>query len=210
VDSVTFSLDSLRLAPEVTAELLVRNPGQRALGPVVLITGPLRNESGSAAIGLQIITSPAEISTLNPGSGRQIVVSVTAPEGVPIATYSGALEARLPNGVSLATLPIVVEISFARNDRPVGDVRITEGPRVVRQGDVGRYLVEVTAPDGGIVSGANVKWSLSPASAGLMRDDGRFVGYELGRTLLIARVGQAADTLEITIAPRVGGDSGRQ
>jgi len=81
---------------------------------------------------------------------------------------------------------------------------------VVRQGDVSRYMVEVTAPDGSVVSGANVKWSLSAASAGLMRDDGRFVGYEAGRTLLIARAGQAADILEITIAPRAVGDSGRK
>ena len=203
-------MDSLRLAPGITAELLVRNPGQRALGPVVLITGPLRNASGGAAIGLQIITFPAEISTLNPGSGREVVVAVDAPEGVPFGTYRGALEAKLPNGFLLATLPVTVEMSSVRNETPVSDVRITGGPRVVRQGDVSRYSVEVTAPDGRILSEVQIEWSLEPASAGLMRDDGRFVGYELGRTLLIARVGQAADTLEITIAPRAVGDSGRQ
>ena len=209
MDTVTFSTDSLRLAPHITSELTVRNPGQRALGPVLLITGPVRNESGATAIGLQIITSPPEVSTLNPGSVREVVVAVTAPEGVPIGTYSGTLEAELPNGFSLASLPITVEIGSARNDVAVGNVRITDGPGVVRQGDVNRYVVEVTAPDGSTLPGAIVRWSLSPASAGLMRDDGRFVGYELGRTLLIARVGQAADTLEITIAPRAVGDSGR-
>ena len=47
-------------------------------------------------------------------------------------------------------------------------------------------------------------------TAGLVRDDGRFVGYEAGPALLIARVGQTADTIEITIAPRTASDSARQ
>lgn len=83
-------------------------------------------------------------------------------------------------------------------DASRGSVAITAGPTVVRQGDVVSFEARAT----GGASGAPLTWSVVPTSGGLIRSDGRFVGYSPGTVRVVARAGTAADTLEVEVEPR--------
>ena len=83
---------------------------------------------------------------------------------------------------------------------PVLDIRIVSGPTEVRQGDVASFGAVVTQD--GSPSEVSVDWSVEPASAGLMKADGRFVAYRPGNATIVAEAqGSRADSV-ITIFPR--------
>ena len=81
-------------------------------------------------------------------------------------------------------------------------ISITTGPSDVRQGDVVTYAATGQDGDGNPWTGAQVNWSLVPATAGLLTTDGRFVGYVTGTASIVAAVPGAADTLVVTITAR--------
>jgi len=81
-------------------------------------------------------------------------------------------------------------------------VAITSGPAEARQGDVVDYMAETYDVDGNAVIDSSFSWSVNPASAGLINEDGRFVGYTPGSAWIVASASSMRDSVAVTIAKR--------
>lgn len=85
---------------------------------------------------------------------------------------------------------------------PSASVAITSGPSEVRQGDVVGYTAETRDAGGSQVADPTFAWSVSPASAGLIAEDGRFVGYTPGSAWVVATGSGVGDSVAVTITAR--------
>ena len=85
---------------------------------------------------------------------------------------------------------------------PSASVAITSGPSEVRQGDVVGYTAETRDAGGSLVADPTFAWSVSPASAGLIAEDGRFVGYTPGSAWVVATASGVGDSVAVTITAR--------
>ncbi|NIM50180.1 MAG: hypothetical protein GTN62_07555 [Gemmatimonadales bacterium] len=191
-DPAVVDLDTVR-----DTVVVLRNVGVLAAAEVSLIWA---DSAGVQALGVSLSVTPAELGTVGPGAASALAVSITTPPGLPPGSYIVRLEARPERAAAEASLDVRFRVSEA--ERRVAFVDITSGAATPRQGDVVRYAAEVRDSGGAVLVEPVVMWSLVPASAGLLTGDGRFVGYAPGNALVIARAGGAADTLDITVAPR--------
>ena len=85
---------------------------------------------------------------------------------------------------------------------PSASVAITSGPSEVRQGDVVGYTAETRDAGGSQVADSTFAWSVTPASAGLITEDGRFVGYTPGSAWVVATAAGVGDSVAVTITAR--------
>lgn len=85
---------------------------------------------------------------------------------------------------------------------PSASVAITSGPSEARQGDVVGYTAETHGAGGNPVDDSTFAWSVSPASAGLIHEDGRFVGYTPGSAWVVATASGVGDSVAVTITAR--------
>ncbi len=74
-----------------------------------------------------------------------------------------------------------------------GDPVVVIGPMEPRQGEVVRYRFS---------TGVEPQWAVEPPEAGLILADGRFVGYQPGPAVIVARTPGADVPRRITILPR--------
>lgn len=75
----------------------------------------------------------------------------------------------------------------------------------VRQGEVVTLSARIELRDGTDLPGLDVAWSVLPAGAGRVEDDGSFVAYDPGAVRVAARVttgSGVADTVELSVSPR--------
>ncbi len=85
---------------------------------------------------------------------------------------------------------------------PSASVAITSGPSEAGQGDVVGYTAETRDAGGNTVDDSTFAWSVSPASAGLIHEDGLFVGYTPGSAWIVATASGVSDSVAVTITAR--------
>ena len=79
---------------------------------------------------------------------------------------------------------------------------IITGPSSTRQGDLTAYTAEVRDASGTVVSEPSLTWSVEPSSAGLITDEGEFVGYAPGSATIVASTNGVSDALQVTVDAR--------
>lgn len=196
---------SVDLEHQRTTTVAIRNDGTEPIGPIELVV-TLRDSAGKAALGPRVTIAPSEIATLNPGASRPVALGVETPAGTSAGLYHGEFVATLTSGAVLGAVTLTFRVGCSAT-LPAGArahagtaVHITEGPDRVRQGDVASYSAAVLSAEGSISTA--VCWSIVPADAGMITGDGRFVAYQAGTARLVARLGDAADSLTLQIAAR--------
>ena len=184
---------------ETTARL--ENRGERAIGPIDLLPGPVVTGSGSSVAGAQLQVEPDEIPTLNPGSSVTFTLGVLVPPDVPDGDYFVTIEARREGDV-LSALAVSFLVPVPPPTGATHEIAITAGPTAPRQGDVVLYVAETRDADGNPVTDPTLTWSVVPSTTGLFDATGRFVGYAPGSAQVIARAPDLADTLSVGITAR--------
>ncbi len=79
---------------------------------------------------------------------------------------------------------------------------VITGPSSARQGDLTAYAAEVRDASGTVVSEPSLTWSVEPSSAGLITDEGEFVGYASSSATIVASTNGVSDALAVTIDAR--------
>lgn len=190
---------SIDLGGSSTAEVRLENRGADPAGPIQLVPGPI-TRGDSAVAGVRIQVMPALLSGLDPGASATVQLSRVLDGQLLAGTYQTNVEARL-GGLPVEVLDIAFSVSPPAP--PGGGISVTlSGPGAPRQGDVVLYRADVRDSTGAPVTDSTLVWSVDPASAGLVKEDGRFVGYAPGVARLVASIASAADTMEISIEPR--------
>ena len=79
---------------------------------------------------------------------------------------------------------------------------IITGPSSARQGDVTAFTAEARDASGTLVNEPSPTWSVEPSSAGLITEEGEFVGYASGSATIVVSVNGVSDVLQVTIDTR--------
>jgi len=196
--SIEFSSNALALGEQRSGTLVIRNTGQRAVGPIEIAAGAVER-AGLEIPGVGVIVTPSEIPTLNPGDSAIIQLEIDAAAPLQSGTYQAELAAMVQNrraaqsGLSFL-VPVPGEL--------VGGVSIAVGATSVRQGDVAPYSAVVVDTLGNVLPDATVTWEVEPGIGGLFDAQGRFVPYTTGPLAVIAHAGSFTDTLHIDVQPR--------
>jgi len=191
---------SLDLGPDASATVRLANRGSHREGPIQLRTGAVAR-NGTTASGVRLNATPAEIAALNPGDTTELNVTLVFDGAARAGTYESVLEARL-DGETLDETQILFTAPAAP---PAGNgrtVAISAGPSAPRQGDVVVYQAETRDSTGALVNDSTLAWAIAPGGAGLILQDGRFVGYAPGSARIVATASGLSDTLFIDIQPR--------
>ena len=93
-------------------------------------------------------------------------------------------------------------LSGCGDDGTAPESVIITGPSSTRQGDLTAYTAEVRDASGTVVSEPSLTWSVEPSSAGLITDEGEFVGYAPGSATIVASTNGVSDALAVTIDAR--------
>ena len=197
---LVFDPATVALGEARTETIRIRNSGNAAAGPVLLVAGAVLSNGGGAIPGASLSVSPSEVATLNPGDSRDLSLSLTLPDGLAAGDYDVGLEARV-GGATLASLGVVFSV-VPPGGPLVGSVSISGDASGAVQGDVVQFSAEVRDPDGNLVTTATASWQVVPASAGFVAGDGSLVAYEMGSLQLVAESQGVADTLELSFAAR--------
>jgi hypothetical protein len=96
---------------------------------------------------------------------------------------------RFPQSKRAALLLLLLIVSCRGGDGGAGISGMVEA----RQGEVVRFS---------IVSSHDPEWSVEPPEAGLITSDGRFVGYQPGPAVIVARFSGGEERLAITVTAR--------
>jgi hypothetical protein len=94
-------------------------------------------------------------------------------------------------------------LSAACGGSEQSDLRVI-GPDLLRQGEVIRFSAEIPFSWSQQRIGTGPVWSVEPAEAGLITDDGRFVGYRPGAAAIVATADGKRGRLPVTIVAREG------
>jgi hypothetical protein len=182
------------------------NTGDAAAGPVVIVAGAVRADGGGEIPGAGLTVTPDEVATLNPDDARDLVLSLTLPDGLSGGEYDVTLEARV-GSETLASLGVAFSI-VPPGGPQVGSVSISSEAGAAELGDVVQFSADVRDSVGDPVSDPVVSWRVVPPGAGFATGDGKVVAYQTGVVSVVAEAQGAADTAELAVAPRqvpVGG-----
>lgn len=182
----------------VTLALRVGNAGSRAVGPVHLEGGVL-TAAGGPAPGLVVALAPGEIPTLNPGDVRdaEAVLSWSGP--APVGDFRLAITAEA-GGAEAASLTFDLRVAPPPDPR-VGSIEIVLPAEPV-QGEGYPSPVVVRDTLGAVLDDAGPHLSFSPGVGAWHRDGVGFVALSPGPLTVVARAGEAADTVEVVVRPR--------
>ena len=197
--SVAFGTASLHLGEARSAFIVVRNTGQIAVGPIEVFAQPVM-KAGLELPGVEVLSAPDEIPTLNPGDSAVIELTVALATMLQPGTYEAPLRARV-QGRTLASAVLLFDVAVPPG--LVGRIQITSAPDGLRQGDVAHFSAAVFDTLDQIVPDAVVTWSATPGS-GIFFEPGVFVPYSTGVTRVIAASGSVADTLAYDVSVRSG------
>jgi hypothetical protein len=200
-----FSIPSLDLGVLPSGQVEILNSGGETVGPVEILPGAVLDAAGSTVPGTTLRTDPTVIPVLEPGDARLLWIELVRGGTLAPGNYDAVVTAR---GGEAASAQLVVRFEvLSAAEESTRTVRILSEAASARAGDVVPLPVEARDSTGALLQGVPVSWSLEPATAGLVGATGQFVGYEIGAVRVVARVGSAADTVELTVAPRgVEGD----
>lgn len=200
---------SLALAPgafegvggEITVSLRVANAGGRAVGPVRL-QGHVTDGGGGRTEALQVDFSPRSVATLNPGAGAEITANVRWFDALPAGHHRLHVTASV-DGLE-ATNDEVAFLVETPESRRIGSVEVTL-PADLLQGEGIRIPAVVRDTLGEALPDVPVNWSTFPSDAAWTEHGVGFVPLRPGPLTVVARAGIAADTVEVTVAPRSRG-----
>ncbi|MDP2577118.1 MAG: hypothetical protein Q8W48_05360, partial [Candidatus Palauibacterales bacterium] len=199
---LAFSQSTLSLGEDRLASILLQNDGVLSVGPITIAAGPVMGSSGSELADALLQVVPTQFLTLAGGSTVTIALSVILPAGAAAGDYEVSLGASV-DGETASSLAVSFTVAALP---PLGDaasIAIT-GSAAPRQGDVDVYAATVLDASGDTVTDTTLTWSVVPGSAGLIADDGRFVGYSPGPAQIIVSTSGVADSFDIAIAARNG------
>jgi hypothetical protein len=114
------------------------------------------------------------------------VLSALAPGRTTITASTGA-----------ATESFEVEV-IANN---IGAIEVRPASSEALTGDVIRFTLDVRDRNGQPIRGLTPTWSFSPG-AGMIGDDGAFVGYERGQYTIVANLGDRSASAIVSLEPR--------
>jgi hypothetical protein len=195
--ALAFATETLELGATRSGTIVVRNAGSGAVGPIEIVGSPVV-KAGIELPGVQVVSTPEEIATLNPGDSALVHVEIAGSDDLQSGHYAARLQARVENAaVASASLHFDVVEAAAR----VASVTITQAPDSLRQGDVAQFSAAVYDSTGAPVEDVTVSWS-STLGAGLFTASGLFIPYAVGPVAIIASVGGKADTLMYAVEPR--------
>ncbi len=171
----------LQVTPGAPARITVRPAQLRLLpGQSLLLEAEALAASGDrAATELRWRSSASRISSVS----SEGVVTAHAAGKATVSVTAGGSEQRVPVEV-LAT--------------PVATLELTPATTHARQGDVVRLKLTVRDRAGRPIEGLTPAWSFSPGQ-GVIDHDGTFVGYEAGRYVVTATVGNRSATAAVTL-----------
>ncbi len=182
--------------------LHVVNTGTGALGPVQLSFNEIRNSDGVPTPELDVTLSPGVIATLGPGDSLPVALSLSVPDGTPDDRYSFVLNARVTGTPLSASMEARFRVVDPRVATVASVVITSDSLGTIRQGDVNHLTTEVRDSAGAVVQGIGINWAVLPVNRGFVTRDGKFVGYGPGGARITARVGSAADTVDVTVTSR--------
>lgn len=198
---VEFSSSQLQLGTSRDAMVRVLNTGEVAVGPVQLLPGAIRDAGGLSVPGAELVVTPPEIPTLNPGASADVRIAVALAGSTQPGQYNVSVQARIPGG-----LRTDLDVRFGVDATPApgadGHLAIAPQDGSARQGDVQPLVAQVTDEDGNPLSGVPVTWRVLPASAGYMSGNGQFVGFVPGPVKIAATAGSLGDTVDLVVAAR--------
>ena len=114
------------------------------------------------------------------------IVTAVAPGRASVTAAVGSVTERVPVEVVANTIT---------------RVEILPASARVRQGDVVQFTVRALTAAGREITGLTPAWSFSPG-AGMVTDEGSFVGYETGDYVVTASFGTRSAEVPVTLAPR--------
>jgi hypothetical protein len=196
---LNFDSSSLDLGSDLQGATTLRNEGALSVGPVSLIASQLQL-GGTAIPGVRAVVTPDEVPTLNPGSSAALSVRVEADGELQPGNYSARVDA-IVAGLPEATLGLEFVV-IAADEPGVALVEIIDPPTAARQGDVVGLTARARGEAGEVLEDVQFAWQVTPAGAGLVVGDGRFVGYVPGETQVTLRAGSAEASITIGVSPR--------
>jgi len=182
-------------------DVIVRNTGSRAVGPIVLAPLAIEAVGGGALPGAALRTVPDEVPTLNPDDQATVTLVLELPTQSSPGGYTSGLIARVADR-PLAELEVRFSVPEPAGDDGTASIQILTSVADLRQGDVTQFVAETRDSANRVVADPSLRWSVSPGAVGLIDAAGRFVGYEPGSARVIASASGLADTVTITITPR--------
>ncbi len=197
VGALEFGEQTVGFGETRSATVVVRNTGAAAVGPIEILATPVV-KAGIELPGVQVVSAPEDIATLNPGDSVMVELQISGADALQPGRYTAQLQARVQDA-ALATAAIQFDV--AEGAGLVGSVEIADAPEALRQGDYVQFSAVVYDTLGAIVEDARITWS-SSAGAGLFTPTAVVVPYGTGAVSIIASAGGKADTLHYTIAPR--------
>lgn len=198
---IAFVTRLLELDTDRSGQVVVRNAGGVAAGPVLVLPEPVTSAGGAAAVGVSLTTSPGEIPTLNPGDQVAVQVTVAGAASAPPGDYGGALRIQV-DGLVLDRAEIRFRVESLPVQEGVGAIELVEPPGRVRQGDVAAFRVVVRDEDGAEIESPIVRWSVTPEGSGAVHEGGSFVGYAAGTATVAVESGGMVASADVEIAPR--------
>lgn len=114
-----------------------------------------------------------------------------------LATAVAAGRAVLTGRAGQATTTVSIEVTATR----IATIDLTPSTLNARTGDVIRFTVTPRDANGREVTGLAATWSFAPG-AGLLEQDGTFVGYEPGSYTINATIGTTSASAVVTLARR--------
>ncbi len=198
-ERLEFETEVIDLASGRSASVEIRNSGNRAVGPIQLVAGPVTGPGGSPASDVQVTVTPNTVATLNPGAAVLVALSVDVPGCSAAGGYRTGLNAAVA-GVTQASASVQFDVAEAATE--IATVTFSPSPNAARQGDVVAFTAEARSAGGDVVANACVTWTVSPEAAAFVSPRGRFVGYTPGMVTVTAAAGDAQSAGDLTISAR--------
>lgn len=196
---IAFAVSELSLGTERTGQIVLRNTGTGAAGPIELRASQVRDAGGVVTLAARLETAPEEVATLNPGGIRTIGLSVVFSDTPAAGQYAVDLSAY----VDLEPVATVhVTFTVAQPQPAGGTVALVSPPGSLRQGDVTAFGAAAADSSGVPVADPQLSWRVEPGGAGLATSRGRVVAYAPGQVRVIVAFGAAEDTAIVTVSPR--------
>ena len=196
--SLVFAETALELGGSREAVVDVSNTGSQAFGPIELLSGPVQDEAGATVPGWSIETDPDVIATLDANSQASVTIRVRM--GGPI--QAGRYEATITASTEDMSAELSIALDVSEPDGAVASITIEGLPGPLRQGDVTQLSTVARDGSGTVIGEAILMWSVGPPGAGFVDEAGRFVGYWVGSTRVVARSGSVSDAIDIPVEAR--------
>lgn len=198
---LVFDRSELDLGVARDTALQLTNDDGQAYGPLELSTSDIVTAAGSAVFGPLVTVAPATISTLNPGQSARVSLAIDVPVGTADGTYEFTLRVRQPEMGEIVSVRVAFLVNENEETARVATLTLT-APSTVRQGDATPLAVTAADASGAVVPNARYAYAVSPAGAGYVDAEGRFVGYQTGSVSVTVSAGSASQTATVNVAAR--------